>query len=190
MKNKINYYSLILEDQINCLIEMINNTDDFEKIKMLKERSLKLNLKIYNSLILEFITPIEREDIYNLSIIILKLTNYIYSYSSIIYIFKLDIISNNLKQLIKIVLDLISFLKNCVNEIFDVKTKVLNKIDINIYINDFEDLYSNGYKELLYSKLEKYSFLGYNELYLNLLNVKTTLEELFLYLRLVNIKNN
>jgi uncharacterized protein len=142
----------------------MNNRDEtFTKISKLKEKSSEISREINLELSKSFLTPFDREDIYSLIAGIDKIAKNISSASSRINRYKVDKITNDIKQLAAINLTACINIDETISALENTKNINSNLLKTSNLESEADDIYNNAIEQLFTSDKPSIEILKYKE---------------------------
>jgi len=144
--------------------------DSTRKIKNIEHRGDELSHGIIGILDTTFITPIDKEDIHQLTILLDDVIDLIDATSERIFIFKISKIDSYIKNLTTIVLEIVKRIDEGILELSKLKNMNQFYIDVHTLENKGDDLYRAALAKL-FDKKDVIDIIKYKEIYELLENI-------------------
>jgi len=197
-------FFLMLKDQASNVVEgsnefknLIDNYNNMSKAK--KEKFVKRikNIEgkgdnivhnIIGSLDKTFITPIDKEDIHRLAMLLDDVIDFIYATSIRLFIFKIEKIDDHIKKLTDIIVDIIGKIELGVIGVSKLKSMNRFYIDIHTLENKADDVYHEALDKL-FDKKNPIEIIKYREIYEYLENITDKCEDIANVIESIVVKN-
>ena len=164
-----------LIDSYNSLSEA-KRTELVKKIKDIESRGDDIVHTIIASLDKTFVTPIDKEDIHRLAMLLDDILDSIYATSIRLSIFKISKIDSYIKKLTDIAIDIIRKIELGVIGVSKLKNMNRFYVDIHTLENKGDEVYHAALEEL-FNKKNPIEILKYRELYEYLENITDKCED-------------
>lgn len=186
-------FFLMLKDQasnvVDGAIEFKNLIDNHNSLSDVKRKELVKKIKeieskgdnivhnIIGSLDKAFITPIDKEDIHRLSMLLDDAIDFIYATSIRLTIFKINRIDDNIRKLADIILETVKKIELGVIGVSKLKSMNRFYIDIHTLENKADDIYHESLGDL-FNKKDPIEIIKYREIYEYLENITDRCEDI------------
>ena len=186
-------FFLMLKDQasnvVDGAIEFKNLIDNYNSLSDVKRKELVKKIKdieskgdnivhnIIGSLDKTFITPIDKEDIHRLSMLLDDVIDFIYATSIRLTIFKINRIDDNIRKLADIILETVKKIELGVIGVSKLKSMNRFYIDIHTLENKADDIYHEALGDL-FNKKDPIEIIKYREIYEYLENITDRCEDI------------
>ena len=186
-------FFLMLKDQasnvVDGAIEFKNLIDNYNSLSDVKRKELVKKIKeieskgdnivhnIIGSLDKAFITPIDKEDIHRLSMLLDDAIDFIYATSIRLTIFKINRIDDNIRKLADIILETVKKIELGVIGVSKLKSMNRFYIDIHTLENKADDIYHEALGDL-FNKKDPIEIIKYREIYEYLENITDRCEDI------------
>ena len=185
------FFDMLKEQSVNVadaakkfkyLIDNYDSLDDSQKndfvkrIKDVESKADDLTHKIIGTLDKTFITPIDKEDIHRLSMILDDIIDLIYATAKRLIIFKIKTIDSYIKSLADIVAKIIEKIGIGLSEVSKLRNMREFYVDAHTLENNADDLY-HGALENLFNKKDPIEIIKYREIYEYLENITDKCED-------------
>ena len=186
-------FFLMLKDQasnvVDGAIEFKNLIDNYNSLSDVKRKELVKKIKeieskgdnivhnIIGSLDKTFITPIDKEDIHRLSMLLDDAIDFIYATSIRLTIFKINRIDDNIRKLADIILETVKKIELGVIGVSKLKSMNRFYIDIHTLENKADDIYHEALGDL-FNKKDPIEIIKYREIYEYLENITDRCEDI------------
>ena len=186
-------FFLMLRDQASNVVdganEFKNLIDNYNSLSDVKRKELVKKIKeieskgdnivhnIIGSLDKAFITPIDKEDIHRLSMLLDDAIDFIYATSIRLTIFKINRIDDNIRKLADIILETVKKIELGVIGVSKLKSMNRFYIDIHTLENKADDIYHEALGDL-FNKKDPIEIIKYREIYEYLENITDRCEDI------------
>ena len=186
-------FFLMLKDQASNVVdganEFKNLIDNYNSLSDVKRKELVKKIKeieskgdnivhnIIGSLDKAFITPIDKEDIHRLSMLLDDAIDFIYATSIRLTIFKINRIDDNIRKLADIILETVKKIELGVIGVSKLKSMNRFYIDIHTLENKADDIYHEALGDL-FNKKDPIEIIKYREIYEYLENITDRCEDI------------
>ena len=186
-------FFLMLKDQasnvVDGAIEFKNLIDNYNSLSDVKRKELVKKIKdieskgdnivhnIIGSLDKTFITPIDKEDIHRLSMLLDDVIDFIYATSIRLTIFKISRINDHIRKLSDIILETVKKIELGVIGVSKLKSMNRFYIDIHTLENKADDIYHEALGDL-FNKKDPIEIIKYREIYEYLENITDRCEDI------------
>ena len=186
-------FFLMLRDQasnvVDGAIEFKNLIDNYNSLSDVKRKELVKKIKdieskgdnivhnIIGSLDKTFITPIDKEDIHRLSMLLDDVIDFIYATSIRLTIFKINRIDDHIRKLSDIILETVKKIELGVIGVSKLKSMNRFYIDIHTLENKADDIYHEALGDL-FNKKDPIEIIKYREIYEYLENITDRCEDI------------
>ena len=135
-----------------------------KRIKNIEDRGDNIVHNIIGSLDKTFVTPIDKEDIHKLAMLLDDVIDLIYATSTRLIIFKIDKINDNIRKLTDIIVDITGKIELGVIGVSKLKTMNRFYIDIHTLENKADDIYHETLDDL-FNKKDAIEIIRYKNIY-------------------------
>ena len=186
-------FFLMLKDQASNVVEVAsefkNLIDNYNSLSDVKRKELVKKIKeieskgdnivhnIIGSLDKAFITPIDKEDIHRLSMLLDDVIDFIYATSIRLTIFKISRIDDHIRKLADIILETVKKIELGVIGVSKLKSMNRFYIDIHTLENKADDIYHEALGDL-FNKKDPIEIIKYREIYEYLENITDRCEDI------------
>ena len=186
-------FFLMLKDQASNVVdgasEFKNLIDNYNSLSDVKRKELVKKIKeieskgdnivhnIIGSLDKAFITPIDKEDIHRLSMLLDDVIDFIYATSIRLTIFKINRIDDHIRKLADIILETVKKIELGVIGVSKLKSMNRFYIDIHTLENKADDIYHEALGDL-FNKKDPIEIIKYREIYEYLENITDRCEDI------------
>ena len=186
-------FFLMLKDQASNVVdgasEFKNLIDNYNSLSDVKRKELVKKIKeieskgdnivhnIIGSLDKAFITPIDKEDIHRLSMLLDDAIDFIYATSIRLTIFKINRIDDHIRKLADIILETVKKIELGVIGVSKLKSMNRFYIDIHTLENKADDIYHEALGDL-FNKKDPIEIIKYREIYEYLENITDRCEDI------------
>lgn len=186
-------FFLMLRDQASNVVdganEFKNLIDNYNSLSDVKRKELVKKIKeieskgdnivhnIIGSLDKTFITPIDKEDIHRLSMLLDDVIDFIYATSIRLTIFKISRINDHIRKLSDIILETVKKIELGVIGVSKLKSMNRFYIDIHTLENKADDIYHEALGDL-FNKKNPIEIIKYREIYEYLENITDRCEDI------------
>ena len=186
-------FFLMLKDQASNVVdgasEFKNLIDNYNSLSDVKRKELVKKIKeieskgdnivhnIIGSLDKAFITPIDKEDIHRLSMLLDDVIDFIYATSIRLTIFKISRINDHIRKLSDIILETVKKIELGVIGVSKLKSMNRFYIDIHTLENKADDIYHEALGDL-FNKKNPIEIIKYREIYEYLENITDRCEDI------------
>ena len=186
-------FFLMLKDQASNVVdgasEFKNLIDNYNSLSDVKRKELVKKIKeieskgdnivhnIIGSLDKAFITPIDKEDIHRLSMLLDDVIDFIYATSIRLTIFKISRINDHIRKLSDIILETVKKIELGVIGVSKLKSMNRFYIDIHTLENKADDIYHEALGDL-FNKKDPIEIIKYREIYEYLENITDRCEDI------------
>ena len=186
-------FFLMLRDQASNVVDGANEfkylIDNYNSLSDVKRRELVKKIKeieskgdnivhnIIGSLDKAFITPIDKEDIHRLSMLLDDAIDFIYATSIRLTIFKINRIDDHIRKLADIILETVKKIELGVIGVSKLKSMNRFYIDIHTLENKADDIYHEALGDL-FNKKDPIEIIKYREIYEYLENITDRCEDI------------
>ena len=186
-------FFLMLKDQASNVVEVAsefkNLIDNYNSLSDVKRKELVKKIKeieskgdnivhnIIGSLDKAFITPIDKEDIHRLSMLLDDAIDFIYATSIRLTIFKISRINDHIRKLSDIILETVKKIELGVIGVSKLKSMNRFYIDIHTLENKADDIYHEALGDL-FNKKDPIEIIKYREIYEYLENITDRCEDI------------
>ena len=186
-------FFLMLKDQASNVVdgasEFKNLIDNYNSLSDIKRKELVKKIKdieskgdnivhnIIGSLDKTFITPIDKEDIHRLSMLLDDVIDFIYATSIRLTIFKISRINDHIRKLSDIILETVKKIELGVIGVSKLKSMNRFYIDIHTLENKADDIYHEALGDL-FNKKNPIEIIKYREIYEYLENITDRCEDI------------
>jgi len=186
-------FFLMLRDQASNVVdganEFKNLIDNYNSLSDIKRKELVKKIKdieskgdnivhnIIGSLDKTFITPIDKEDIHRLSMLLDDVIDFIYATSIRLTIFKISRINDHIRKLSDIILETVKKIELGVIGVSKLKSMNRFYIDIHTLENKADDIYHEALGDL-FNKKNPIEIIKYREIYEYLENITDRCEDI------------
>ena len=186
-------FFLMLKDQASNVVdgasEFKNLIDNYNSLSDIKRKELVKKIKeieskgdnivhnIIGSLDKAFITPIDKEDIHRLSMLLDDAIDFIYATSIRLTIFKINRIDDHIRKLADIILETVKKIELGVIGVSKLKSMNRFYIDIHTLENKADDIYHEALGDL-FNKKDPIEIIKYREIYEYLENITDRCEDI------------
>ena len=186
-------FFLMLKDQASNVVdgasEFKNLIDNYNSLSDVKRKELVKKIKeieskgdnivhnIIGSLDKTFITPIDKEDIHRLSMLLDDVIDFIYATSIRLTIFKISRINDHIRKLSDIILETVKKIELGVIGVSKLKSMNRFYIDIHTLENKADDIYHEALGDL-FNKKNPIEIIKYREIYEYLENITDRCEDI------------
>ena len=186
-------FFLMLRDQASNVVdganEFKNLIDNYNSLSDVKRKELVKKIKeieskgdnivhnIIGSLDKAFITPIDKEDIHRLSMLLDDAIDFIYATSIRLTIFKINRIDDHIRKLADIILETVKKIELGVIGVSKLKSMNRFYIDIHTLENKADDIYHEALGDL-FNKKDPIEIIKYREIYEYLENITDRCEDI------------
>lgn len=170
-------------NEFKNLIDSYNSLSDVKRkelVKKIKEIESKGDNIVHNiigSLDKTFITPIDKEDIHRLSMLLDDVIDFIYAASIRLTIFKISRIDDHIRKLSDIILETVKKIELGVIGVSKLRTMNRFYIDIHTLENKADDIYHEALDNL-FNKKDPIEIIKYREVYEFLENITDKCEDI------------
>tara|TARA_Y100000310_G_C20362372_1_gene659591 strand:+ start:73 stop:711 length:639 start_codon:yes stop_codon:yes gene_type:complete len=159
-----------------------------KRIKNIEDRGDNIVHNIIGSLDKTFVTPIDKEDIHKLAMLLDDVIDLIYATSTRLIIFKIDKINDNIRKLTDIIVDITGKIELGVIGVSKLKTMNRFYIDIHTLENKADDIYHETLDDL-FNKKDAIEIIKYKEIYEFLENITDKCEDVANVIESIVVKN-
>jgi|TARA_B100001964_G_scaffold242604_1_gene317912 hypothetical protein len=159
-----------------------------KRIKNIEDRGDNIVHNIIGSLDKTFVTPIDKEDIHKLAMLLDDVIDLIYATSTRLIIFKIDKINDNIRKLTDIIIDITGKIELGVIGVSKLKTMNRFYIDIHTLENKADDIYHEALDDL-FNKKDAIEIIKYKEIYEFLENITDKCEDVANVIESIVVKN-
>ncbi|MCH8004362.1 MAG: DUF47 domain-containing protein [Nanoarchaeota archaeon] len=186
-------FFLMLKDQASNVVDGSNEFKNFihnynalneakkrdfvKRIKEIESRGDNITHNIIGSLDKTFITPIDKEDIHKLAMLLDDVIDFIYATSIRLTIFKISRIDDHIKKLTDIVIEIIEKIELGIIGVSKLRTMNRFYIDIHTLENKADDIYHEALDDL-FNKKNPIEIIKYREIYEYLENITDKCEDI------------
>ena len=186
-------FFLMLRDQASNVVDGANEfkylIDNYNSLSDIKRKELVKKIKdieskgdnivhnIIGSLDKTFITPIDKEDIHRLSMLLDDVIDFIYATSIRLTIFKISRINDHIRKLSDIILETVKKIELGVIGVSKLKSMNRFYIDIHTLENKADDIYHEALGDL-FNKKDPIEIIKYREIYEYLENITDRCEDI------------
>jgi len=178
-KNLIDNYNSLSYDKRKDLVK---------KIKEIESIGDNLTHNIIGSLDKTFITPIDKEDIHRLAMLLDDVIDFIYATSIRLTIFKISRIDDHIRKLTDVILETVKKIELGVVGVSTLKSMNRFYIDIHTLENTADDIYLEALNDL-FNKKNPIEIIKYREIYEYLENVTDKCEDIANVIESIVVKN-
>jgi len=141
-----------------------------KKIKDIEHKGDQLAHKIIGILDKTFVTPIDKEDIHRLVLLLDDVIDFIYTVSERLVIFKIGKVDSHIKKLTNVVLECVKKIDKGILGVSKLKSMNQFYIDLHTLENEGDEIYHAALAEL-FSKKNVIDIIKFKDIYLFLENV-------------------
>ena len=174
-------------DNYNTLNE-VKKRDFVKRIKEIESKGDNITHNIIGSLDKTFVTPIDKEDIHKLAMLLDDVIDSVYATSIRLVIFKIGKIDNHIRKLAEVILETIKKIELGVIGVSKLRTMNRFYIDIHTLENKADDIYHEALDDL-FNKRNPIEIIKYREIYEFLENITDKCEDIANVIESIVVKN-